>query len=92
MVDEIIAALNGRTPGFPSSIATAPALDRGKLTRLMRLAAAWAGTCQHAEVRAGDGETAATVKITGLSGGLTVSLKTDQENRVVQTFSMEVAL
>jgi CubicO group peptidase (beta-lactamase class C family) len=92
MVDEIIAALNGRTPDFPSSIATAPALDRGKLTRLMRLAAAWAGTCQHAEVRACDGETATTVKITGLSGGLTVSLKTDQENRVVQTFSMEVAL
>jgi hypothetical protein len=92
MVDEIIAALNDRSPAFPSSVATAPPVDREKLDRLMRLASAWAGTAQHAEVRAGDGETATTVRITGRSGNLTLSLKTDQENVLVQKFGVDLAL
>jgi hypothetical protein len=92
MVDEITAALNNRSPAFPSSIATAPSVDREKLDRLMRLASAWAGTCQRVEVRAGDGETATTVRITGASGNLMLTLKTDQENVLVQKLSVDMAL
>jgi hypothetical protein len=58
----------------------------------MRLASAWAGTCQHAEVRAGDGETATTVRITGRAGNLMLTLKTDQENVLVQKFSVDIAM
>jgi CubicO group peptidase (beta-lactamase class C family) len=92
MVDEITAALNNRSPAFPSSIATAPSVDREKLDRLMRLASAWAGTCQRVEVRAGDGETATTVRITGASGNLMLTLKTDQEKVLVQKLSVDMAL
>jgi hypothetical protein len=92
IVDEVIAALNDESPAFPSSIATAPSIDRGKLTRLMRLAAAWAGGCQHAEVHGGGGVTTTTIKITGSSGDLMVTLKTDQDNAVVQKFSVDMAL
>jgi CubicO group peptidase (beta-lactamase class C family) len=92
IVDEVIAALNDRSPAFPSSVATATSVDREKLDRLMRLASAWAGTCQHAEVRAGDGETAATVRITGRAGNLMLTLKTDQENVLVQKFSVDIAM
>jgi CubicO group peptidase (beta-lactamase class C family) len=92
MVDEITGALNDRSPAFPSSIATAPSLDREQLSRLMRLASAWAGTCQRAEVRAGDGETATTVRITGASGDLVITLNTDRDSVVVQKFSVDLAL
>jgi CubicO group peptidase (beta-lactamase class C family) len=92
IVDEIIAVLNDPSPAFPSSIAIAPSLDRAKLTRLMRLAAAWAGTCRRAEVRSGDGETATTIRITGASGNLMLALKTDPENRVVTRCSVDIAL
>ncbi|NJC69419.1 beta-lactamase family protein [Planosporangium thailandense] len=91
LVDEIVAALNEPSPSFPASITTAPSVDREQLTRLMRLAAAWAGGCRLAEVRAGDGETATTIAITGRSGDLLLSLRTDRES-VVETFSLDIAL
>jgi hypothetical protein len=44
------------------------------------------------EVRAGDGETATTVRITGASGNLMLTLKTDQEKVLVQKLSVDMAL
>ncbi|MGC9667971.1 serine hydrolase [Planosporangium sp. 12N6] len=92
IVDEVIAALGDPAPAFPASVTTAPSLDRERLTRMMRLAAAWAGGCRRAEVAAGDGVTATTVRITGRTGDLTVSLQTDGETATVSAFSVDMAL
>ncbi|GAA1805799.1 beta-lactamase family protein [Planosporangium flavigriseum] len=92
IVDKILAALNDPSPAFPPSVATAPSADRHRLDRMMRLAGAWAGTCRHAEVWGGDGETATTIRITGESGDLMLTLQTDQENVLVQKVAVEVAI
>jgi hypothetical protein len=92
IVDQLIAALNAGSPEFPPAVATAPSIDRGKLTRLMRLATGWAGTCQRAEVRAGNGVTATTIKITGESGDLMMTVQTERDSAVVKTFGIELAL
>lgn len=91
LIDEIVAALGEPSPTFPASIATAPSVDRAQLTRLLRLAAAWAGPCRRAEVRAGDGETTTTVAVTGRSGDLVLALQTDSEH-VVEKVSLDIGL
>ncbi len=80
-LSELLAALTGLlndgAPRWPAGIAVSAAVDTGLLLRQLRMAAAWAGRCVPGAVRAGNGESAATIELAGEHAALTLAVALD---------------
>jgi hypothetical protein len=68
----VIGWLNGG-PSVPAGEGLDPAL----ISRRVRSAAAWAGTCRPGPCRAGDGTSTVTVDLTGEHASLTLAIAID---------------
>lgn len=73
----LVTLLNENAPGWPAAAAAAASVDTGLLLRQFRMAAAWAGRCVPAALRAGNGETTATMELTGENADLVLSVAVD---------------
>jgi serine-type D-Ala-D-Ala carboxypeptidase/endopeptidase len=90
LLDTLLVAINDGATIWPSSLPTAPSLDRERLTRLLRLASAWVGTCRLAEFYAGDGTTNVTAKLAGTLGQLILMVSTEPDDLLVTGFTVSV--
>lgn len=84
LLDTLTALLNEGAPGWPPEVPAAATLDTGVLLRQFRMAAAWAGRCRPGAVRAGNGESAATVELAGEHATLTLSVAVDPASGLLQ--------
>lgn len=95
VVDRLVAHLAAACPTWPDDLATTVDLDRDELTRLLRIAAVWAGPCDVTSVTSvtgangdtGTGEQEATFRLSGERAALslTVGLQPDAEGTGVPT-------
>jgi hypothetical protein len=77
VVGVLISIVNGGDPGVLATIPTAGSLDRGLLTRQLRMAGACSGRIVAAASRAGDGVTLTTVELDGEHARLRLSVVVD---------------
>jgi hypothetical protein len=70
----VVAGINAEPPGWPADLPVPDGCDPPSLTRLVRMAAGWAGPCSVGEVLAGDGEREATVRLSGTRAGLILTV------------------
>lgn len=70
----VVAGINAEPPGWPSDLPVPDGCDAASLTRLVRMAAGWAGPCAIGEVLAGDGERETTVRLSGARAGLILTV------------------
>jgi CubicO group peptidase (beta-lactamase class C family) len=73
----VVAELARPCPQWPENLPTSMDLDRTELSRLLRVAAAWAGACDIVAVTVGDGETQATFRLAGERADLSLTLALD---------------
>ena len=77
VVAALISIINGGDSGVLASIPMARSLDKGLLTRQLRMAGAWSGPIVAAASRAGDGVTVTTVELDGEHARLRLSVVVD---------------
>ena len=77
VVAALISIVNGGDPGALAALPAAGSLDKGLLTRQLRMAGAWSGRVAGQSSRAGDGVTWATVQLDGEHARLTLSVIVD---------------
>jgi CubicO group peptidase (beta-lactamase class C family) len=77
VVAALISVINGDDAGVLASFATAGSLDKGVLTRQLRMAGAWSGRVVADGFRAGDGGTLTTVQLKGDHARLILSVAVD---------------
>jgi hypothetical protein len=77
VVAALISVVNRDDAGVLASIATAGSLDKGLLTRQLRMAGAWSGRVVADGFRAGDGATLTTVELAGEHARLMLSVVVD---------------
>jgi CubicO group peptidase (beta-lactamase class C family) len=70
----VVAGINAEPPGWPAGLPVPDGCDAASLTRLVRMAAGWAGPCSIGEVVAGDGERETTVRLSGERAGLILTV------------------
>ncbi len=68
LLGSVIALLNAGGSQWPAGLPAAAALDTGLLLRQLRMAGAWAGRCRPGAFLSGNGDTTATVELTGETG------------------------
>ena len=78
LLGSVIALLNTGGSQWPAALPAAAALDTGLLLRQLRMAGAWAGRCRPGAFLSGDGDTTATVELTGETASLTLTVVADQ--------------
>jgi CubicO group peptidase (beta-lactamase class C family) len=84
LLGSVIALLNAGGSQWPAALPTAAALDTGLLLRQLRMAGAWAGRCRPGAFLSGNGDTTATVELTGEAASLTLAVIADQAGRLHQ--------
>jgi len=80
----LVAVVNAGPTDSPEGLTVAGGLRTGDLLRQLRMARVWAGRCQVDSYLAGDGTTASTVRLTGESGRVDISLDVDSAGAVVR--------
>jgi CubicO group peptidase (beta-lactamase class C family) len=70
----VVAGINAEPPGWPADRPAPDGCDPASLSRLVRMAAGWAGPCSIGEVLAGDGERESTLRLTGTRAGLILTV------------------
>jgi hypothetical protein len=73
----LTALLNEGAAGWPPAVPAAAAVDTGLLLRRFRMAAAWAGRCVPTALRAGNGESTATIELAGETGTVSLAVTVD---------------
>jgi hypothetical protein len=76
-LDAVVAWLNSGERSWPESVAVANGIDAGRLSRRLRMAAAWTGTASTGAYRAGDGASAVMVELEGEHAAAVLSLLVD---------------
>ncbi|HSR83291.1 MAG TPA: serine hydrolase domain-containing protein [Streptosporangiaceae bacterium] len=74
-LDRLIGAVNAAVPCWPAGLRTADGFDADHGERQLRAAAAWAGQCALDCYLAGNGDTSATVRLTGPTGSVVLALE-----------------
>jgi hypothetical protein len=64
-ITRIVAWMNSGADDWPADLPLTRGTEAGPLARRLRMAAVWAGHCRPGAWRAGDGDCAATVELTG---------------------------
>jgi serine-type D-Ala-D-Ala carboxypeptidase/endopeptidase len=77
VVATLISIVNGDDSGGLAGMPAAGSLDKGLLTRQLRMAGAWSGRIVADGCRAGDGVTSTTVQLDGEHARLTLSVAVD---------------
>lgn len=95
----VVGELAEPCPRWPDELPTDTDLDRGELTRMLRVASAWAGACDIVAVCSGDGEHHATFRLAGERADLTLTLALESRPsfgtgtaRLVRRFGLAVDL
>ncbi|MBO0809731.1 MAG: hypothetical protein J2P32_15660, partial [Actinobacteria bacterium] len=88
----LLSFLNGDSAQWPPSPAVSGALDTHLLARQFRMAAAWAGRCRLGALRAGNGETTATVELDGETGRLVLAVSLDPDAREFHQLDLFIAV
>jgi hypothetical protein len=86
--DTVVAAFDADPPGWPDSLPTTVDLDRAALTRLLRIAAARAGSCTLGETVSGDGAGWAGFRLHGERASLTLTLGLAPGDGAVHLFTL----
>ncbi len=84
LLGSVIALLNAGGSQWPAALPAAEALDTGLLLRQLRMAGAWAGRCGPSAFLSGNGDTTATVELTGETASLALAVVADQAGRLHQ--------
>jgi hypothetical protein len=74
VLQPVVAWMNSGAQTWPSSVTVAPGASAELLSRRLRMAAAWAGTCVTGAYRAGDGNASVSVELTGEHATVVLSL------------------
>lgn len=83
IVSRVVAALGADHPAWPEDVAPPPSGTPAEATRLLRSAAAWAGTpVTLQDAVHGDGRLETTVRLTGPRAGLLLALSADGAGRL----------
>jgi CubicO group peptidase (beta-lactamase class C family) len=80
----LLAELDADQAEWPDGVTVAGALDADGVLRQLRMARAWAGACVLDSYLAGNGSTAATVRLTGATGGVELALEVTESGRLVR--------
>jgi CubicO group peptidase (beta-lactamase class C family) len=80
----LLAELAADQAEWPDGVTVAGALDADGVLRQLRMARAWAGACVLDSYLAGNGSTAATVRLTGATGGVELALEVTESGRLVR--------
>ena len=70
----VVAWMNSGDATWPSAVPVSAGVDAGLLSRRLRMAAVWAGTCAAGACQAGDGSSAVAVELVGEHTTVTLSL------------------
>jgi CubicO group peptidase (beta-lactamase class C family) len=89
-VARLIDAINDGARTWPAGLAAAEAVGTADVLRRLRVAAAWAGPCVIDGVTAGDGDTFVTLRLSGDTGGISLTVRISAEAGALQ--HAEVAL
>lgn len=73
-LDAVTEWLNDAAAPWPDTLPITPAADAALITRRLRMAAVWAGTCAVGAYQAGNGTAATTVELIGEHATVTLSL------------------
>jgi CubicO group peptidase (beta-lactamase class C family) len=81
-LDQLIGVLNEAKPAWPPELPSADGLARDRVSRQLRVAAAWAGPCVLDCYEGGNGTTSTTVRLTGPTGVVTLAVELDDDGQV----------
>ena len=81
-LDQVIGAVKAGAPDWPAGLAAADGLDTDRVLRQLRMAAAWAGECAIDCYLAGNGTTAATVRLTGQTGKVVLAVEITESGQL----------
>jgi CubicO group peptidase (beta-lactamase class C family) len=81
-LDQLIGVLNEAKPAWPPELPSADGLARDRVSRQLRVAAAWAGPCVLDCYEGGNGITSTTVRLTGPTGVVTLAVELDDHGQV----------
>jgi hypothetical protein len=81
-LDQVIDALKGGASDWPAGLAAADGVDTDRVLRQLRMAAAWAGQCAIDCYLAGNGSTAATVRLTGQTGKVVLTVEITESGQL----------
>ncbi|MGE5135054.1 MAG: serine hydrolase domain-containing protein [Gemmatimonadota bacterium] len=84
LLETLISLLNEGAPGWPPGLAAAATVDTGLLLRQLRMAAAWAGRCAPGALRAGNGESTATIELAGEHATVSLAVAVDPASGLLQ--------
>jgi serine-type D-Ala-D-Ala carboxypeptidase/endopeptidase len=76
--------LNGSDRDWPLAVPVASGVDTVMMARRLRMAAAWAGPCRFAAVKAGDGTASVAAELAGEHATITLTLVIDPETRMLR--------
>jgi CubicO group peptidase (beta-lactamase class C family) len=89
--EAIVATFADEVPQWPEAIAIGEDLDAADLTRLVRMAALWAGATTVGDPISGDGKTDATFRLNGTRAPLLLSLTVNADPAQVTRFTIRPA-
>jgi CubicO group peptidase (beta-lactamase class C family) len=75
----IISLLNAGARNWPADQPVSASVDTALVLRQLRMAGAWAGSCQAGALRSGNGRTTAVVELDGEHGRLTLAIDADAD-------------
>jgi hypothetical protein len=80
----LLDVLGAGRAGWPDSLTVAGGLDTDEVLRQLTIARAWAGACVLDSYLAGNGSTAATVRLTGATGSVELALAVTESGQLVR--------
>jgi CubicO group peptidase (beta-lactamase class C family) len=80
----LLAVLSADRAEWPGGVTVAAGLDASEVLRQLRVAHAWAGACSLDSYLAGNGSTAATVRLTGATGSVELALEVTESGELVR--------
>ncbi len=90
ILGQLIATISAGPAGWPEGLALAAGLEPARALRQLRLAAAWAGTCDLDCYLSGNGSSSVTVRLSGTTGAAELSVDVDEASGAISR--VEVAL
>jgi CubicO group peptidase (beta-lactamase class C family) len=90
VLDLLIRSLGSSVTDWPAGLETSGGLDSGAALRRLRLASAWAGSCQLDCYLAGNGSTSATVLLSGQSGFVELTAEVGESGRALTRLTVSL--
>jgi CubicO group peptidase (beta-lactamase class C family) len=92
VLDLLISSISSRVDDWPVGLEAADGLDTGEALRRLRLAAAWTGPCELDCYLAGNGNTSATVLLSGESGNAELTAEIGESGRALTRLTVSLGI